>query len=60
MADMQQMEREHEQLHGPIREIVNLTNSGNAARAERECGDIESLSDSIVHTLMAVELKVAS
>jgi methyl-accepting chemotaxis protein len=60
VPEMQRMEQEHERLHGVIRDIIELKNDGQATAAEKRFGQIESLSDSIVHLLKSVESKVAN
>jgi methyl-accepting chemotaxis protein len=59
IEDMQVMEREHESLHTVIREIIDLKQQGNDARAEQRFGEIETLSGKIVDLLKSVERNVA-
>jgi methyl-accepting chemotaxis protein len=59
MNDMQLMEREHEQLHAVIHEIVELKSHGRDDEAEVRYRDIERLSTKIVGLLKSVERSVA-
>ena len=59
IGDMQSMAKQHEMLHAAIREIIDLKNYGNRARAEARYRDIENMSARIVSLLKSVERQVS-
>ena len=56
--EMQELEPEHERMHGIIKEIVQLKNNNSHAEAERRFSEIETLSDRIVDLIKDVERQV--
>ncbi len=60
LPEMQQLESDHEHMHGTVRRIVELVEAGDRVAAEREFGVIDHLSQAIVAHLNAVELKINS
>lgn len=57
--EMQVMEKEHEQLHAVIKDIISFKDKGDTQSAENHYQDIENLSGKIVSLLKKVEHKVA-
>jgi HD-GYP domain-containing protein (c-di-GMP phosphodiesterase class II) len=58
LIEMQEFEKEHEQLHLKIKEIVELKEQGKTIEAENLYKDIMKLSDNIVRLLDESEKKI--
>lgn len=58
IAEMQQVENPHTELHRTVKEIMNLKNSGNMKAAEKAFEKIGPLSVQVVSLLDAIEEKV--
>jgi methyl-accepting chemotaxis protein len=58
MAEMQDMEKIHEQMHKVIKDVVRLKNSGRMDEAETTFNQVSPMSDQVVHLLRRVEDKL--
>jgi methyl-accepting chemotaxis protein len=58
LPEMQKLEKEHAEMHGVVKRVVELKTSGDAVRAEQEYAKVGPLSGSIIALLDAMEKKL--
>jgi chemotaxis protein histidine kinase CheA len=59
LAEMQELEKLHQQFHAQVRLVITSRSAGDAASAERELEQVESMSNQIVSLLTGLERQIA-
>jgi hypothetical protein len=58
VAEMKQLETEHEELHRTVKRVVDLKAAGHSAEAEAEYAKVDAVSKRLISLLNAVESAV--
>ena len=58
MAEMQELEKIHQDLHAIVKRVIQLKHSGDTSGAEQELSKLEPVSQRIFSLLVSIEQKI--